>query len=91
MTWHGKKIIRDKCFEEDFGPMDPECDCYACRNYSAAYVRHLLKAKEMFGQRLCTYHNIWFLVKLMEKVREAIAEDCLGDFKDSFYRDYYGN
>ena len=91
MTWHGKKIIRDKCFEEDFGPMDPECDCYACRNYSAAYVRHLLKAKEMFGQRLCTYHNIWFLVKHMEKVREAIAEDCLGDFKDSFYRDYYGN
>lgn len=91
MTWHGKKIIRDKCFVEDFGPMDPECDCYACRNYSAAYVRHLLKAKEMFGQRLCTYHNIWFLVKLMEKVREAIAEDCLGDFKDSFYRDYYGN
>ena len=91
MTWHGKKIIRDKCFAEDFGPMDPECDCYACRNYSAAYVRHLLKAKEMFGQRLCTYHNIWFLVKLMEKVREAIAEDCLGDFKDSFYRDYYGN
>ena len=91
MTWHGKKIIRDKCFAEDFGPMDSECDCYACRNYSAAYVRHLLKAKEMFGQRLCTYHNIWFLVKLMEKVREAIAEDCLGDFKDSFYRDYYGN
>ena len=91
MTRHGKKIIRDKCFAEDFGPMDPECDCYACRNYSAAYVRHLLKAKEMFGQRLCTYHNIWFLVKLMEKVREAIAEDCLGDFKDSFYRDYYGN
>ncbi|MBP5180682.1 MAG: tRNA guanosine(34) transglycosylase Tgt [Clostridiales bacterium] len=91
MTSHGKRIIRDKCYAEDFGPMDPECDCYACRNYQAAYVRHLLKAKEMFGQRLCTYHNIWFLVKLMEKVREAIAEDCLGDFKESFYKDYYGN
>lgn len=90
LTSRGKKIIRDKCFAEDFGPMDPDCSCSACRNYSAAYVRHLLKAKEMFGQRLCTYHNIWFLVKLMEKVREAIAEDCLGDFRDSFYKDYYG-
>ena len=90
LTSKGKKIIRDKCFAEDFGPMDPDCSCSACRNYSAAYVRHLLKAKEMFGQRLCTYHNIWFLVKLMEKVREAIAEDCLGDFRDSFYKDYYG-
>ncbi len=91
MTSQGKKIIRDKCFAEDFGPMDSNCDCYACQNYQAAYVRHLLKAREMFGQRLCTYHNIHFLVKLMEKVREAIAEDCLGDFKDSFYKEYYGN
>jgi len=44
----------------------------------------------MFGQRLCTYHNIWFLVKLMEKIREAIAEDCLGDFTKAFYEEYYG-
>lgn len=90
LTRHGKRIIRDKSFAEDFGPMDPECDCYACQNYQAAYVRHLLKAREMFGQRLCTYHNIWFLVKLMEKIREAIAEDSLRDFADSFYKDYYG-
>ena len=90
LTRHGKRIIRDKCFAEDFGPMDPGCDCYACQNYQAAYVRHLLKAREMFGQRLCTYHNIWFLVKLMEKIREAIAEDSLRDFADSFYKDYYG-
>ena len=90
LTRHGKRIIRDKCFAEDFGPMDPECGCYACQNYQSAYVRHLLKAREMFGQRLCTYHNIWFLVKLMEKIREAIAEDSLRDFADSFYKDYYG-
>lgn len=90
LTRHGKRIIRDKSFAEDFGPMDPGCDCYACKNYQAAYVRHLLKAREMFGQRLCTYHNIWFLVKLMEKIREAIAEDSLRDFADSFYKDYYG-
>jgi len=91
LTTKGRKIIRDASFAEDFGSMDDTCDCYACKNYSAAYVRHLLKAKEMFGQRLCTYHNIYFLVKLMERVRQAIAEDCLGDFRDSFYADYYGN
>ncbi len=90
LTWKGRKIIRDARYAEDFGPMDPDCDCYACKNFSSSYVRHLLKAKEMFGQRLCTYHNIYFLVKLMEKVREAIAEDCLGDFRNSFYKDYYG-
>lgn len=89
LTWKGRKIIRDARYAEDFGPMDPDCDCYACKNFSSAYVRHLLKAKEMFGQRLCTEHNIYFLVKLMEKVREAIAEDCLADFRDSFYKDYY--
>ena len=91
LTDYGKKIIRDKKHAEDFGPMDPECDGYACRNYSAAYVRHLIKANEMFGLRLCTYHNIYYLLKLMERVREAIAEDRLGDFKEEFYRKYYGN
>ncbi len=90
LTDHGKKIIRDKKYSEDYGPMDPECDCYACRNYSAAYVRHLIKANEMFGLRLCTYHNIYYLLKLMERVRQAIADDSLGDFKESYYKTYYG-
>lgn len=90
LTSKGRVIIRDAKHAEDFGPMDPECDCYACKNFSSAYIRHLLKAKEMFGQRLCTWHNIHFLLKLMEKVREAIAEDCLGDFRDSFFEEYYG-
>ena len=70
---------------EDFGPMDPECSCYACTNFSAAYVRHLIKANEMFGLRLCTYHNIHFLLVLMERIRQAIAEDRLGDFRKEFY------
>ena len=86
LTDHGRKIIRDKKYARDFGPMDPGCDCYACRNYSAAYVRHLIKANEMFGLRLCTYHNIHYLLKLMERVREAIMNDCLGDFRDEYYR-----
>ena len=85
LTDYGKKIIRDKKFAEDFGPMDPDCDCYACKNFSAAYVRHLIKANEMFGLRLCTYHNIYFLLVLMERIRQAIAEDRLGDFRKEFY------
>lgn len=85
LTDHGKRIIRDSKFAEDFGPMDPECDCYACRNFSAAYVRHLIKANEMFGLRLCTYHNIYYLLKLMERIREAILEDRLGDFRKEYY------
>ena len=85
LTDYGKKIIRDKKFAEDFGPMDPECDCYACKNFSSAYVRHLIKANEMFGLRLCTYHNIYFLLHLMERIRQAILEDRLGDFRKEFY------
>ncbi|MBQ1894915.1 MAG: tRNA guanosine(34) transglycosylase Tgt [Clostridiales bacterium] len=91
LTSHGRKIIRDKQYAESFEPMDDNCDCYACKNFTSAYIRHLLKAREMFGQRLCTWHNIHFLLNLMEKVREAIAEDCLGDFRDSFYKEYYGS
>ena len=86
LTDHGRKIIRDKKYARDFGPMDPGCDCYACRNYSAAYVRHLIKANEMFGLRLCTFHNIHYLLRLMERVREAIMNDRLGDFRDEYYK-----
>ena len=90
LTSHGRVIARDKKYAELFEALDDQCECYACKNYTAAYIRHLLKAKEMFGQRLCTWHNIHFLLNLMEKVREAIAEDCLGDFRDSFFKDFYG-
>ena len=89
MTSKGRRIIRDKRYAECYESMDPDCDCYACKNFSAAYVRHLLKANEMFGLRLCTYHNIHFLLKLMEKIREAIAEDRLADFAREFYQSYY--
>ncbi|MCQ2534403.1 MAG: tRNA guanosine(34) transglycosylase Tgt [Clostridia bacterium] len=89
MTSNGRIIIRDSKFAEDLNPMDPECDCYACKNYSAAYIRHLIKAKESFGQRLCSWHNIAFLLNLMEDVRDAIRHDCLGDFRNEFYAKYY--
>jgi len=89
LTKDGRLIIRDKKSAEDFRPIEEDCDCYACRNYSRAYIRHLLKAGEMFGLRLCSYHNIHFLLHLMEDVRKAIADDRLLDFRDEFFARYY--
>jgi len=90
MTSSGRVVIRNAQYERDFGPLDPECDCYTCRNYSRAYIRHLIKANEVFGIRLTTYHNLYFLTQLMKKVREAILEDRLLDFRDQFFEQYYG-
>ncbi len=70
------------------GPIDPECDCYACQNYSRAYIRHLIKANEILGVRLLSIHNINFLTKLMEKVRIEIENDSLLEFKKDFYKKY---
>jgi queuine tRNA-ribosyltransferase len=88
MTHQGRMIIRDKKFARDFSPIDEKCDCYVCRNYSRAYIRHLIKAGEMFGLRLTSWHNIHFLLKLMEDVRKAISEDRLLDFRDEFFFEY---
>ncbi|MBP5186093.1 MAG: tRNA guanosine(34) transglycosylase Tgt [Clostridiales bacterium] len=89
LTKDGRLIIRDKQSAEDFRPIEEDCDCYACKNYSRAYIRHLLKAGEMFGLRLCSWHNIHFLLHLMEDVRKAIADDRLLDFRDEFFARYY--
>ncbi|MBQ0012927.1 MAG: tRNA guanosine(34) transglycosylase Tgt [Clostridiales bacterium] len=89
MTHDGRLIVRDAKSAEDFRPIEEGCTCYACQNYSRAYIRHLLKAGEMFGLRLCSWHNIHFLLHLMEEVRTAIAEDCLLDFREEFYARYY--
>ncbi|GEL77474.1 tRNA guanosine(34) transglycosylase Tgt [Tenuibacillus multivorans] len=89
MTSHGRLVVRNAKFARDFTPLDENCDCYTCRNYTKAYIRHLIKANETLGIRLTTYHNLYFLVKLMEKVRKAIKEDRLGDFRDQFF-DQYG-
>ncbi len=89
LTHDGRLIVRDKKSAEDFRPIEEGCTCYACQNYSRAYVRHLLKAGEMFGLRLCSWHNIHFLLHLMEDVRKAIAEDRLLDFRDEFFARYY--
>ena len=70
------------------GPLDPECDCYTCRNYTRAYIRHLIKANEILGVRLLSIHNINFLTKLMEKVRIEIENDNLLEFRKEFYKKY---
>lgn len=88
MTSQGRLVVRNAKFERDFGPLDPNCDCYTCRNYSRAYLRHLIKCDETFGLRLTTYHNLYFLLNLMKQVRQAIREDRLGDFRDEFFEKY---
>jgi len=85
MTSLGKIIVRDAKYARDFSPMDPNCDCYACKNFSRAYIRHLLKAQEILGLRLTTWHNIKFLLDLMKNIRQAIIEDRLGDFRNEFF------
>ncbi len=89
LTHDGRLIVRDAKSAEDFRPIEEGCTCYACQNYSRAYIRHLLKAGEMFGLRLCSWHNIHFLLHLMEEVRDAISKDRLLDFKEEFYARYY--
>ena len=88
MTWNGKVVIRNATYERDFTPLDPECDCYACSNYTRAYIRHLVKTKEILGTRLLSIHNLYFLTKLMERVRMEIENDNLLKFKEEFYKKY---
>ena len=88
MTTNGRKILKNKEFERDFSPLDNKCDCYTCKNYTKSYIRHLFKAKEILGARLLSIHNLRFLVKLMEDVRNAILEDKLLEFRSEFYKKY---
>ena len=88
MTSSGRIIIRDAVYARDYSSLDSECDCYTCRNFSRAYLRHLLKVGEVLGIRLTTWHNLRFLINLMKNVRQAIMEDRLGDFRNEFLRGY---
>ena len=88
MTSRGRLVIRNAAYERDFGPLDPACDCYTCTHYSRAYIRHLIKADEIFGLRLTTIHNLHFLASLMARIRQAIREDRLADFRDEFFESY---
>ena len=89
MTSKGKVVVRNATYERDFTPLDDECDCYTCRNYTRAYIRHLVKAGEILGARLLTIHNLYFLVNLMKNVRESIEQDRFTEFREEFYKKYY--
>ena len=88
MTSRGRLILKNKEFEEDFTTLDPECDCYTCKYYTKAYLRHLVKADEILGARLISLHNIHFLQNLMREIRKAIKEDRFLEFKEMFYAKY---
>ncbi|MFG6318599.1 MAG: tRNA guanosine(34) transglycosylase Tgt [Clostridia bacterium] len=88
MTSHGKVVARNAVYEKDFTPLDAECDCYTCKNYTKAYIRHLINTKEILGVRLLSIHNLRFLTKLMERVRIEIENDNLLNFRDEFYKNY---
>ncbi|HEY3315613.1 MAG TPA: tRNA guanosine(34) transglycosylase Tgt [Bacillota bacterium] len=86
MTSRGRVTVRDAAYASDFGPLDPDCGCYVCRNYSRAYIRHLLKANEILGLRLTTWHNLCFILDLMGKVRGAVQAGRFEAFRAEFYR-----
>ena len=83
-TWNGKMNIMNEKYIADSRPIEEGCGCPACRDYSRAYIRHLLKAKEALGMRLCVLHNLYFYNDLMEKIREAMDKD----YFESFYQKY---
>jgi len=88
MTSTGRIVIKNAKYKEDFSPLDENCDCYTCRNYTRAYIRHLFSANEQFGQRLVSIHNIRFLHNLVEQSRQAILDNRFIDFKNEFYLKY---
>ncbi len=88
LTSRGRVVVKNAQYARDFGPIDAECDCYACQHYSRAYVRHLIHSGEITGGRLASIHNLRFLIHLMEQIREAIRGDYFLDFRKEFYSKY---
>ena len=88
LTSKGKLVVKNAKYKDDFSALDDTCDCYACKNHTRAYIRHLLNVDEILGARLLSIHNLRFLIKLMENIRKSIEEDRYLEFKDEFYRNY---
>ena len=89
-TRYGKINLNNAKFKEDFTPLEGDCDCYTCKSYTKAYIRHLIRNNEMLGARLLSIHNIRFLIRLTEELREAIKENKILEYKAKFVEDYYG-
>ena len=85
LTSQGKIVVRNGIYKEDFTPLDPECNCYACQNYSKAYLRHMINVGEMMGGMMISLHNITYLNNLMARMREAILQDSFSEFVEEFY------
>jgi queuine tRNA-ribosyltransferase len=84
-TGEGRLVVRNAGCARDFSPIEETCDCYCCRNFSRAYIRHLLKANEILALRLLSIHNLRFLARMMEGLREAIVQDATRDWAEAFY------
>ena len=83
-TWSGIMHVTNKCYELDDGPIDSECDCPTCRNFSRAYIRHLFKADEQLAGRLAVMHNLYFYNTLMERIREALDNGTFAEFRAKY-------
>lgn len=83
-TWNGIMHATNQCYETDLLPLDPECDCPTCRNFSRAYIRHLFKANEQLAGRLAVMHNLYFYNTLMEKIREALDNGTFAEFRAKY-------
>ena len=87
-TTYGRINIKNNRFIDDLSPVDPECDCWTCRNYSAAYLRHLYKCDEILASRLATFHNLHFYGVLMQRIRQAIEQGRLPEYRKEFLAKY---
>lgn len=89
MTWTGRLVMKNREYTSDFRPLEEDCGCYACRNgFTRAYIRHLVRAGEIFGLRLLSLHNLWFLQEFMRRLRQAIIEERFSVFRSDFWRNY---
>lgn len=89
-TWAGRVNAKAAAQRRKFAPLDPECDCYTCTNYTAAYIHHLFKAKEMMAATLATIHNVHFTVRLVDRIRESIKDDTFVEFREEMLGNFYG-
>ena len=88
MTSRGRINIKKNIFKEDFSPLDPECDCECCRKYTKAYLNHLFRNDEGLGNRLMSIHNLRFLIRFMEGIRDAISQDRFLEYKEETLKKY---
>jgi queuine tRNA-ribosyltransferase len=87
-TSSGRLVVKNSAYINDHQPLDQECSCYVCRNFTRSYIRHLLNAGEILGIRLTSHHNVHFMSELMRLMREAIANGIFDQWSRGFYNKY---